>query len=48
MSDKYKKLYTHPVIISDKSHWFYRAFYIPFVSEKRVTYGTYVALQKIH
>jgi alpha-1,2-mannosyltransferase len=47
MTDKYKKVYTHPVIIPDKSHWLYRAFYVPFISEKHVAYGNYAALQKI-
>jgi alpha-1,2-mannosyltransferase len=47
MSNTYKKVYVHPVIIPEKSHWLYRAFYIPFISEKYVTYESYAALQKI-
>ncbi|KAJ1346046.1 Mitochondrial 28S ribosomal protein S22 [Parelaphostrongylus tenuis] len=47
MSDVFRRLYTHPFLISSKSHWFYRAFFIPYVSVKRTSFSNYTLYQRL-
>lgn len=43
--DKWKQIRTLPFLNADKSHKFFRAFYIPFVSEHFITFNNFYLLQ---
>lgn len=47
MSKVFRRLYSHPFLISSKSHWFYRAFYVPYVSVKRTSFSNYTLYQRL-
>ncbi|KAK6025100.1 plasmid Maintenance Protein, partial [Ostertagia ostertagi] len=47
MSDVFRRLYSHPFLISSESHWFFRAFFIPRLSVKETTFANYTLYQRI-
>ncbi|VDL82476.1 unnamed protein product [Nippostrongylus brasiliensis] len=47
MTDTFRRLYTHPFLLSSKSHWFYRAFFIPRVSARKTAFANYTIYQRI-
>ncbi|KAK6036255.1 hypothetical protein COOONC_26240 [Cooperia oncophora] len=47
MTDVFRRLYSHPFLISSESHWFYRAFYIPRISSEKTTFANYTLYQRI-
>uniref|UniRef100_A0A0K0D916 Mannosyltransferase n=1 Tax=Angiostrongylus cantonensis TaxID=6313 RepID=A0A0K0D916_ANGCA len=47
MSNVFRRLYTHRFLISSKSHWFYRAFFIPYVSVKKTSFSNYTLYQRL-
>lgn len=44
-TDRWKVLKSYPFLIAEKSNSFFRAFYVPFLSENFVTYGNFSLLQ---
>ncbi|KHJ89808.1 plasmid Maintenance Protein [Oesophagostomum dentatum] len=47
MTDVFTRLYSHPFLVSSKSHWFYRAFFIPYLSVKHTSFASYTLYQRI-
>ncbi|EYC25093.1 hypothetical protein Y032_0012g1697 [Ancylostoma ceylanicum] len=47
MSDVFTRLYSHPFLIASKSHWFYRAFFVPYLSVKHTSFASYTLYQRI-
>lgn len=45
MKDRWKVLKSYTFLNAEKSHRFFRAFYVPFLSDKYVQYGNFSLLQ---
>ncbi|CAI4232726.1 unnamed protein product [Auanema sp. JU1783] len=46
-TDVLDKIACHPFMIQSKSHWMYRALYVPFLSSKYLTFGSYCLYQRL-
>ncbi|KJH43721.1 plasmid Maintenance Protein [Dictyocaulus viviparus] len=46
-SNVFRRLYAHLFLISSKSHWFYRAFFIPYLSVRRTSFANYTLYERI-
>lgn len=44
-TDRWKVLKSYPFLLAEKSNSFFRAFFVPFVGEKFLTYGNFSLLQ---
>ncbi|KIH65461.1 hypothetical protein ANCDUO_04220 [Ancylostoma duodenale] len=47
MNDVFTRLYSHPFLITSKSHWFYRAFFVPYLSVKHTSFASYTLYQRL-
>ncbi|VDM83463.1 unnamed protein product [Strongylus vulgaris] len=47
MTDTFARLQSHPFLVSSKSHWFYRAFFVPYLSAKHTSFANYTLYQRI-
>ncbi|VDK59397.1 unnamed protein product [Cylicostephanus goldi] len=45
--DSYVRLHSHPFLVASKSHWLYRAFFVPYLSAKHTSFANYTLYQRI-
>ena len=49
LNEHWEVLYEAPILNKEKSHWLFRAFYVPFYFDQNVEMGTYRLLgNKVH